>query len=162
VIERNKYLNLLISSKDNGFPKVITGIKRCGKSYLLNTIYKNYLLKEGVDKNNIINIDLIKISNAQFRDPINLYEHILNLVNKNDRMNYVFIDEIQEVFSIINPALCEEKHVVATNKDKNVIGFVDVVLDLSSLKKLIYILLEVIQKCYHQILLQSLEIKLLI
>ena len=68
MIKRDKYLNLLIESKQNGFPKVITGIRRCGKSYLLNTIYKNYLMENGVASQNIIFLDLTKISNAYYRD----------------------------------------------------------------------------------------------
>ncbi|MCI7213075.1 MAG: AAA family ATPase, partial [Bacillales bacterium] len=70
MIERKKYLDLLIKSKENGFPKVITGIRRCGKSYLLNVLYKDYLLKNGINENNIIEMDLTKISNAYYRDPI--------------------------------------------------------------------------------------------
>lgn len=54
MIERNKYLNLLIAAKDNGFPKVITGIRRCGKSYLLSKIYKQYLIDNGISNSNII------------------------------------------------------------------------------------------------------------
>ncbi|MBQ6133962.1 MAG: AAA family ATPase [Lachnospiraceae bacterium] len=50
MIKRNKYLNQLISSRNNGFPKVITGIRRCGKSYLLKEIYKEYLLEEGISE----------------------------------------------------------------------------------------------------------------
>lgn len=82
MIERKKYLDLLIKSKENGFPKVITGIRRCGKSYLLNVLYKDYLLKNGINENNIIEMDLTKISNAYYRDPIYLYEHVVSLVKK--------------------------------------------------------------------------------
>lgn len=134
MIERKKYLDLLIKSKENGFPKVITGIRRCGKSYLLNVLYKDYLLKNGVDENNIIEIDLTKISNAYYRDPIYLYEHVISLVNKNNGISYVFIDEIQEVYPIVNLALSEGKHIKAKNSDKDIVSFVDVVLDLASLK----------------------------
>lgn len=134
MIERKKYLDLLIKSKENGFPKVITGIRRCGKSYLLNVLYKGYLLKNGINKNNIIEIDLTKISNAYYRDPIYLYEHVVSLVNKNSGTSYVFIDEIQEVYPIVNLALSEGKHIKAKSSDEDIVSFVDVVLDLSSLK----------------------------
>lgn len=134
MIERKKYLDLLIKSKENGFPKVITGIRRCGKSYLLNILYKDYLLKNGVNENNIIEIDLTKISNAYYRDPIYLYEHVVSLVNKNDGISYVFIDEIQEVYPIVNLALSEGKHIKAKSSDEDIVSFVDVVLDLASLK----------------------------
>ena len=58
MIERNNYLDKLIKSKENGFPKVLTCIRRCGKSYLLEEIYKKYLLNNGVNEENIIIIDL--------------------------------------------------------------------------------------------------------
>ena len=72
MIERNVYLNKLIESKENGFPKVITGIRRCGKSYLLEEIYKKYLIDSGVNEKNIIIIDLEEEENYEYYDPINL------------------------------------------------------------------------------------------
>ncbi len=136
MISRDKYLNLLIKSKQNGFPKVITGIRRCGKSYLLNTIYKNYLIDNGVPNQNIIILDLTKISNAKYRDPIYLYEHILKLTSDKNKFYYVILDEIQEVYTLHNPSLSEGKHVIASSKDQTVITFVDVVLDLSSIENI--------------------------
>ena len=68
VIERN----LLIATNNNGFPKVITGIRHCGKSYLLSKIYKQYLIDNGISNSNIIEIDLTKISNAYYRKPIKI------------------------------------------------------------------------------------------
>lgn len=58
IIERNDYLNKLILRKNNGLIKIITGIRRCGKSYLLDPIFKNYLINDGVEENHIIKIDL--------------------------------------------------------------------------------------------------------
>lgn len=58
MIERRRYLERLINSKENGLIKVITGIRRCGKSYLLDPIFRNYLKNQGVDDNHIIKIDL--------------------------------------------------------------------------------------------------------
>lgn len=110
MICREKYLNELIKAKNNGFPKVITGIRRCGKSYLLNNIYKEYLLSSGVRCENIINLDLTMVSNAYYRDPIFLYEHIVEITKKSKDINYVIIDEIQEVYSIVNPALTKGEH----------------------------------------------------
>lgn len=132
MILRQKYLNLLIESKNNGFPKVITGIRRCGKSFLLNTIYKNYLLENKVPEKNIIQIDLTLISNAYYRDPINLYEHVIDLTKMNEGISYVFLDEIQQVYPILNPALTDGKHIKAKEGDTEVITFVDLVLDLAS------------------------------
>lgn len=136
MIKRDKYLNLLIESKQNGFPNVITGIRRCGKSYLLNTIYKNYLMENGVASQNIIFLDLTKISNAYYRDPIYLYEHVLKLTNNKNEFYYVILDEIQEVYPLINLALTDGEHIQATTKEKDIITFVDVILDLSSMQNI--------------------------
>ncbi len=132
VIERN----LLIATNNNGFPKVITGIRHCGKSYLLSKIYKQYLIDNGISNSNIIEIDLTKISNAYYRDPLYLYNHIIELTKNNIGMNYVILDEIQEVYSIINIALTYGKHIKAKSTDEEVISFVDVILDLASMNNI--------------------------
>ena len=136
MIERNKYLKMLIASKENGFPKVVTGIRRCGKSYLLNKIYKKYLIDNGVPDSNIIEMDLTKVSNAYYRDPLFLYDHIIEITKNNIGMNYVILDEIQEVYSIINTALTDGKHIKAKPTDDEVISFVDVILDLASMSNI--------------------------
>ncbi|QOS39394.1 ATP-binding protein [Treponema rectale] len=135
MIERNVYLNKLIESKENGFPKVITGIRRCGKSYLLEEIYKKYLIDSGVNEKNIIIIDLEEEENYEYYDPINLSNHVLDLCDK-DKMNYVFIDEIQNVVSIINPVFTDGKHIKAKPKDENAITFAKIVLSLSKKKNI--------------------------
>ena len=135
MIERNVYLNKLIESKENGFPKVITGIRRCGKSYLLEGIYKKYLIDSGVNEKNIIIIDLEEEENYEYYDPINLSNHVLDLCDK-DKMNYVFIDEIQNVVSIINPVFTDGKHIKAKPKDENAITFAKIVLSLSKKKNI--------------------------
>ena len=91
MICREKYLNELIKAKNNGFPKVITGIRRCGKSYLLNYIYREHLLSSGVKSENIIYLDLTKVSNAYYRDPLYLYEHIVGITQKSTEINYFLI-----------------------------------------------------------------------
>ena len=135
MIERNVYLNKLIESRENGFPKVITGIRRCGKSYLLEEIYKKYLIDSGVNEKNIIIIDLEEEENYEYYDPINLSNHVLDLCDK-DKMNYVFIDEIQNVVSIINPVFTDGKHIKAKPKDENAITFAKIVLSLSKKKNI--------------------------
>ncbi len=130
MIERNVYLSKLISVKENGFPKIITGIRRCGKSYLLKEIYKDYLINQGVKKNNIIIIELDEVKNAKYRNPIELDKYVRKLCKK-DEMNYVFIDEIQMVNTIVNPIFTNGKYIIAKKDDINVISFVDVVLGLS-------------------------------
>ena len=135
MIERNNYLDKLIKSKENGFPKVITGIRRCGKSYLLEEIYKKYLIDNGVNEKNIIIIDLEEEENYEYYDPINLSNHVLDLCDDN-KMNYVFIDEIQNVVPIINPVFTNGKHVIAKAEDENVITFAKIVLSLSKKKNI--------------------------
>ena len=135
MIERNNYLDKLIKSKENGFPKVITGIRRCGKSYLLEEIYKKYLLNNGVNEENIIIIDLDDEENYDYYDPINLSNHVIELCDDN-KMNYVFIDEIQNVVPIINPVFTNGKHVIAKPEDENVITFAKIVLSLSKKKNI--------------------------
>ena len=135
MIERNNYLDKLIKSKENGFPKVITGIRRCGKSYLLEEIYKQYLLNNGVNEENIIIIDLDDEENYDYYDPINLSDHVIELCDDN-KMNYVFIDEIQNVVPIINPVFTNGKHVIAKPEDENVITFAKIVLSLSKKKNI--------------------------
>ena len=130
MIKREKYLSQLIKAKNNGFPKVITGIRRCGKSFLLKEIYRDYLLSEKTPPNHIITIDLDEDKNAPYRDPIRLGEYVRSICTEKEKY-YVFLDEIQKVYSIINPNLTDGKHLPATAKDSDIISFVDVVLGLS-------------------------------
>ena len=135
MIGRDKYLNLLIEARNNSFPKVITGIRRCGKSYLLKEIYKEYLLSDGVDEKNIIIIELDDDRNIKYRDPIELGSYIRGICNDSG-MHYVFLDEIQKVYPIINPNLTEGKHIPAGKKDTDIVTFVDVILGLSREKNI--------------------------
>lgn len=95
-IKREFYLNKLISKKHNGLIKIVTGIRRCGKSYLLDPIFKNYLLTEGIKEEHIIKLELDSIENEKYRDPHQLYEYIMNKVVDND-MYYILLDEVQKV-----------------------------------------------------------------
>ena len=90
VIERNQYLNEIIKKKDNGRVKIITGIRRCGKSYLLFNLYKGYLLQNGINEEQIVEIALDEVENIQYRDPFALNEYIKNRVNS-DKKYYIFI-----------------------------------------------------------------------
>ena len=79
MIERTKYLNQLINTKNNGFPKVITGIRRCGKSYLLKDIYTKYLKEEcRVSDENILVVELDDDKNIELRNPIALGKYVSN------------------------------------------------------------------------------------
>lgn len=135
MIKRNRYLSQLVANRENGFAKVITGIRRCGKSYLLEEIYKQYLLDSGVEEKNIIIIDLEKEENYSLYDPIFLSDYVKEHCDK-EKMNYVFIDEIQNVVPIINPVFTNGKHVIAKSNDHNVINFAKIVLSLSKEKNI--------------------------
>ncbi|MCR4562632.1 MAG: ATP-binding protein [Bacilli bacterium] len=133
---RDKYLNQLISTKENGFPKVITGIRRCGKSYLLDTIYREYLVNNGVNNKNIVYIDLEDAINYKYWDPLYLYEYVLDISKDKRGIVYVIIDEIQHVYKILNPNLTNGEHIKAKDNDEDVISFVNVILGLSKKKNL--------------------------
>ena len=95
-IKRDHYLNELIDRIDNQLIKIITGIRRCGKSYLLNTIFTNYLLEQGVDKEHIIQLSLDENQNKQYLNPDKLDEYVRSLI-LDDKKYYIILDEIQEV-----------------------------------------------------------------
>lgn len=95
-IKRDYYLNKLISKRHNGLIKIITGIKRCGKSYLLDPIFKDYLLESGIKENHIIKLELDSIENDKYCDPHELYNYVMNKVTDED-MYYVLLDEVQKV-----------------------------------------------------------------
>ena len=93
-IVRDRYLNKLLERKENGLVKVVTGIRRCGKSYLLFHLYRNKLLSMGVAKDHIIALALDDIANIEYREAIKLYNYVKDNI-KDDEMHYVFLDEIQ-------------------------------------------------------------------
>lgn len=95
-MERQLYLDKLIRRKHNGMIKVVTGIRRCGKTYLLFELFYQYLLREGVDDTHIIRIALDDRINKKYRDPDVLCEYVHDAV-KDDRMYYVLLDEVQMV-----------------------------------------------------------------
>ena len=103
-IKRNRYLNTLISKKHNGLIKVITGMRRCGKSYLLFTLFKEHLLSDVIDEDHIIEIAFDAFENKKYRDPDVLYPYLKEQI-KDDAMYYVLLDEVQllgEFESILN------------------------------------------------------------
>ena len=103
-IKRNRYLNTLNSKKHNGLIKVITGMRRCGKSYLLFTLFKDHLLSDGIDEDHIMEIAFDAFENKKYRDPDVLYPYLKEQI-KDDAMYYVLLDEVQllgEFESILN------------------------------------------------------------
>ena len=93
-IKRDSYLEQLKIRKDNGMIKIITGIRRSGKSFLLFVLFKKYLLEIGVDNDHIIEIALDGIENDELRDPKKCYQYIKDAI-KDDRKYYVLLDEVQ-------------------------------------------------------------------
>lgn len=96
-IARNSYLTKLKSKKNNKMIKIITGLRRSGKSYLLDPMFKNSLLDDGIKEDHIIKVDLDSIENRELTtDGLKLYEYVMNKVKDND-MYYILLDEIQKV-----------------------------------------------------------------
>lgn len=95
-IKRSIYLNRLISRKENGLIKIITGIRRCGKSFLLDPLFKNYLIESGVNEDHIIKLELDKEENKKYHDAHELNKYIKSQIKDSD-MYYILLDEIQLV-----------------------------------------------------------------
>lgn len=93
-IRRDIYLNKLISKKHNGLIKVVTGMRRCGKSYLIFNLFKEYLVNEGVNENHIIEIAFDSFENRKYRDPEVLFPYLMEKIADNE-MYYVLLDEVQ-------------------------------------------------------------------
>ena len=102
-ILRNDYVAKIAAKSWNGKVKIITGIRRCGKSYLLSHLYKLYLMQQGVKKDCFVEIDLEPKSNIAYRNPNTLYEYIMERCKDKRRKYYVFIDEIQLCTKVKNP-----------------------------------------------------------
>lgn len=94
IIERKKYMQQLVQSKHNGLAKIITGIRRCGKSFLLFNLFKSQLEKEGIDKEHIIEMAFDDFANREYRDPEKFYQYVKAQI-KDGRMYYVLLDEVQ-------------------------------------------------------------------
>lgn len=111
-INRDKYLNDLINRMHNGMIKVVTGIRRCGKSYLIFTIFKNYLLKQGIDESHIICIELDQRKDRKYRNPDAILDFIESSI-VDDEQYYVLLDEVQllEEFEEVLNSLLHIKNV---------------------------------------------------
>lgn len=96
IIERNYYLQKLLSKRHNGMIKILTGARRCGKSFLLFNLFVDALKKDGIDEKHIVKINLEDRRNKELRNPDNLLKHIdSSLID--DKMHYILLDEVQMV-----------------------------------------------------------------
>ena len=125
-IKRDSYLKQLISYRFDGLVKVITGIRRCGKSYLLKKIYREYLLQNGVRKDQIIIIELDLAKDIRVRNPLELSSFVREMVEGKKEEYYLFVDEIQMSDEVPNPY----------NGSGKKITFYDALNDLRSLPNL--------------------------
>ena len=100
---RKQYMDQLIRKKDNGRIKIITGLRRSGKSYLLFNLYRKYLLESGVGEDQIVGLALDEIDNAKYRNPFELNTFVKERIADRNKRYYVFIDEIQFVNEVKNP-----------------------------------------------------------
>ena len=132
MIPRDKYLGQLIKGMGNGFPKIVTGIRRCGKSYLLKEIFKSYLISLGVKEEQFLLVELDDDANANLRNPLTLSAFVREKAKGMQGTLYVVLDEIQRVFEIVNPELTGGQIVLAKKGDAQTISFVDVVMGLAS------------------------------
>lgn len=135
VIQRNKYIEALISKRWNGKVKIITGIRRCGKSFLLSTLYKDYLKQEGVSEDCFIEIALDRKANIKYRNPNVLYEYIMDKACDEEKRYYVFIDEIQLSIKVKNTDI-DESLVSEDDKDMLYTTFYDILNELMARKNL--------------------------
>lgn len=127
-IQRKRYLDQLISKKDNALVKVVTGLRRCGKTFLLKKLYAQWLESNGVSKENIIYLALDKNENAKFRNPLILDEYLKNIIKTATDRCYIIIDEIQYSVPVPNNYLPPE-----SRTKENQITFYDTVLGLMDL-----------------------------
>ena len=125
-IKRDLYLKQLISFMWDGQVKVITGIRRCGKSYLLRTIFTNYLLEQGVSEDHILTYELDLAKDIRFRNPLELAKAVREQVEGKPDRFYLFVDEIQMSDEVPNPY----------NPGGKAITFYDALNDLNSLTNL--------------------------
>jgi len=100
---RSHYIDKIANRRHNGLVKILTGIRRCGKSYLLSVLYKDYLLQQGVSPDHIIEVPLDRDDFKDLRDAIRLGEYVRGKIISDGQWNYVFIDEVQLTRRILPP-----------------------------------------------------------
>ena len=97
VFNRKQYVERLLGARGNGLVKIVSGMRRCGKSFLLFKLFRDKLLEEGVEADHIIGLSLDDIENEPFLDPMALLHHIKDNVHSDGKVDYIILDEIQLV-----------------------------------------------------------------
>lgn len=129
VIDRQEYIDKLLAKRWNGKVKIITGIRRCGKSFLLTTLFKQQLIKDGVDVEDFVEIALDRKSDMKYRNPNLLYDYIISKTKNLNRRYYIFIDEIQLSYKVKNTDI-EESLVQKEDREMLYTTFYDILNDL--------------------------------
>ncbi len=134
-IQREQYISELLNKKWNGKVKIVTGIRRCGKSFLLFNLYKDYLLNEGVAKDCFVELALDKKAHAKYRNPNEMYDYVLRKTKDDEKRYYVFIDEIQLSYKVKNEDV-DERLVPEEDRELLYTTFYDILNDLMGRKNL--------------------------
>ena len=135
IIKREQYISELLNKRWNGKVKIITGIRRCGKSFLLFNLYKDYLLNEGVAKDCFVELALDKKAHIKYRNPNELYSYVLRKTKDAEKLYYVFIDEIQLSYKVKNEDV-DEQLVPEEDREMLYTTFYDILNDLMGRKNL--------------------------
>jgi hypothetical protein len=131
IIERKHYVEQLLAKSWNGKVKIITGIRRSGKSFLLSTLFKNRLIDEGVSPDSFVEVSLDRVSDLQYRNPKTLYDYVMQRTADVSRRFYVFIDETQLSYRLKASAM-DETAVAPDDQEMLYITFYDILNDLMS------------------------------
>ena len=133
-IKRDLLLKRVIDAKHNDFVKIITGIRRCGKSFLLFNLFKRHLVKSGVMKDHIIEIDLENASSKTLQNPIELLAHIKSRIKKDGRWTYVLIDEIQNCQKVLPPGT-DLSRIHPDDRESSYVTFYSVLSELRTMRR---------------------------
>ena len=131
-VYRNDLIELLFRKRHNGLVKIITGIRRCGKSYLLSTLFKERLLSDGVDAKHIIEVPLDQDDFKPFRDAVRLGDYVRSQIVHDGQWNYVFIDEVQLTRKILPPDV-DLSRIAPEDRDMAYLTFYDTLNGLRQL-----------------------------
>lgn len=131
IVERDEYVQQLMNKRWNGKVKIVTGIRRCGKSFLLSTLFKSRLIKEGVNEETFIEIALDRKSDIKFRNPNTLFDHIIEKSKDTSKRYYVMIDEIQLSYKVKDESV-DESMIPEEDRELLYTTFYDILNDLRS------------------------------